>query len=110
MSSSSLPSAIIRDVAADLVVDCAPLFEERYLLNREAVRQGRPMVECAVYELEAHLTTVLPGETPCLRCLYPEASSTWRLSSSSSISSGGAQVRVPSISPSSLSSGLVKAA
>ena len=34
---------------ADLILDCAPLFEERYALNREAVRQRKPMVECAVY-------------------------------------------------------------
>lgn len=58
---------------ADLVVDCAPLFTERFLMNREAVRQRKPMVECAMYELEAHLTTILPGQTPCLACLYPGA-------------------------------------
>ena len=62
---------------ADVVVDCAPLFEERYLLNREAMRQGRPMVEAAVYDLEFHLTTFLPGRTGCLRCLYPQPSPTW---------------------------------
>ncbi|MEK7675459.1 MAG: HesA/MoeB/ThiF family protein [Verrucomicrobiota bacterium] len=62
---------------ADLVVDCAPLFAERYVLNREAVCQRKPMVECAVYELETHLTSILPGQTPCLRCLYPEQSPTW---------------------------------
>lgn len=62
---------------ADLVVDCAPLFEERYLLNREAVRQRKPLVEAAVEELEARITTILPGRTPCLRCLYPELSPTW---------------------------------
>lgn len=62
---------------ADVVVDCAPLFEERYLLNREAVAQRKPMIECAVYAQEIHLTTLLPGETPCLRCLYPEPSTTW---------------------------------
>lgn len=62
---------------ADLVVDCAPLFAERHLMNREAVRQRKPMVECAVYELEAHLTTIIPGNTACLRCLQPEASPTW---------------------------------
>lgn len=69
----------VRDLvaAADLVVDCAPRFEERYLLNRESVAQRRPMVECAVYGLELHLTTLVPGKTPCLRCLYPELSSTW---------------------------------
>lgn len=62
---------------ADVVVDAAPLFEERYALNRAAVKQGKPMVESAMYELEAHLTTIVPGETPCLQCLYPEPSKTW---------------------------------
>lgn len=63
---------------ADVVADCAPLFAERYLMNREAVRQGKPMVECAMYELEAHITTFLPGGAPCLACLYPEPPSDWR--------------------------------
>jgi len=63
---------------ADLVVDCAPLFEERYLMNREAVRQGKPLVECAMFELEAQLTTILPGSSPCLACLYPEPPPYWK--------------------------------
>ena len=63
---------------ADLVVDCAPLFEERFLMNREAVRQGKTMVECAMYELQAQITTIIPGRTPCLACLYPEAPPDWR--------------------------------
>ena len=40
---------------ADVVVDCAPLFEERFAMNREAVRQNKPLVECAMYDLEAHI-------------------------------------------------------
>jgi molybdopterin/thiamine biosynthesis adenylyltransferase len=63
---------------ADVVADCAPLFEERLLMNREAVRQGKPMVECAVYELEAQITTIVPGQTPCLACLCPEPPAHWR--------------------------------
>ncbi len=63
---------------ADLVADCAPLFEERFLMNREAVRQKKPMVECAVYELEAQITSVIPGRTPCLACLCPEPPADWR--------------------------------
>ncbi len=62
---------------ADVVVDCAPLFEERLRLNREAVRQRRPMVEAAMFGLETQLTTIVPGRTPCLRCLCPEAPATW---------------------------------
>jgi len=47
-------------------------------MNREAVRQSKPMVECAMYELQAQLTTILPGETPCLACLFPEAPPAWK--------------------------------
>lgn len=63
---------------ADVIVDCAPLFSERYLLNREAVRQGKPLVECAVYELEGQITSILPGRTPCLACLHPENPPAWK--------------------------------
>lgn len=62
----------------DLVVDCAPLFEERFLMNQEAVAQNKPIIECAMYDLEAQLTTVIPGKTPCLACLYPEAPAHWK--------------------------------
>jgi molybdopterin/thiamine biosynthesis adenylyltransferase len=61
----------------DLVVSCAPLFQERLLMNREAVRQGKPLVDCAMYELEAQLTCVVPGKTPCLACLYPTVPTGW---------------------------------
>lgn len=61
----------------DVVVDCAPLFSERFALNRAAVKLGKPMVEAAVNELEFHLTTIIPGVTPCLRCLYPENNPMW---------------------------------
>lgn len=58
--------------SVDLIVDAAPLFQERHAMNRAAVRLGRPMVECAMYEMDAHVTTFLPGgRTPCLNCLYP---------------------------------------
>lgn len=76
---SNINAANVRELVAqaDLVADCAPLFQERYLLNRECMAQRKPMVECAVHELELHLTVFVPGETPCLRCLYPELSTQW---------------------------------
>jgi len=61
----------------DLVVDCAPLFPERFAMNRQAVLQNKPLVECAMYEMEAHITTVVPGQSPCLQCIFPEAPPTW---------------------------------
>ena len=63
---------------ADLVVDCAPLFEERFAMNDACVRLAKPMVECAMYETEAHITTFAPGKTGCLRCLYPEKPDDWQ--------------------------------
>jgi molybdopterin/thiamine biosynthesis adenylyltransferase len=63
---------------ADIVVDAAPLLEERFALNRAAVMLGKPMVECAMYALEAQITTFVPGHTGCLACLHPELSPEWR--------------------------------
>lgn len=62
----------------DLIVDCAPLFDERYQMNREAVRQNKPLVECAMYDLEAQITTIIPGKTCCLSCLYPDDPPAWK--------------------------------
>lgn len=63
---------------ADVVVDAAPMFEERLALNRAAVAARKPMVECAVYALEAHVTTFIPGRTGCLQCLVPETPPDWK--------------------------------
>ncbi|NMF84495.1 HesA/MoeB/ThiF family protein [Nodosilinea sp. P-1105] len=57
---------------ADIALDCAFDFKERDLLNAACVRWGKPMVEAAMNAMEAYLTTVVPGETPCLSCFYPE--------------------------------------
>ena len=62
---------------ADVVVDAAPLFSERFALNKAAVRHRKPMVESAMYAMEAQLTTIVPGKTPCLRCFVREAPQHW---------------------------------
>jgi molybdopterin/thiamine biosynthesis adenylyltransferase len=62
---------------ADVVLSCAPRFRERLALNRAAVAQGKPLVNCAMYELQAEISTVLPGRSACLSCLTPEEPPTW---------------------------------
>ena len=74
--SESNAERLVREV--DLVVDCAPLFEERFAMNSEIVRQKKPLVECAMFEMEAQITTIIPGQTPCLSCLYPEKPNIWK--------------------------------
>ena len=62
----------------DLVVCCAPRFGERLAMNRAAVHQGKPLVNCAMYELQGEVSVVLPGRTACLACLTPEEPPTWK--------------------------------
>jgi len=64
---------------ADLTVDGAPLFEERYAMNAEAVRQGKPLVMAAMFALEGYVSSLRPPHTPCLTCLYPEQPDYWNV-------------------------------
>ena len=74
--SAANASAIVKQ--ADIIVDAAPLFTERFAMNQAAVDQGKPLVECAMHDLDAQLTTLIPRQTPCLRCLYPENPPHWK--------------------------------
>lgn len=62
---------------ADIVVDAAPMFQERLALNAAAFHAGKPMVECAMHTLEASVTTFVPGKTGCLACYIPEVPPAW---------------------------------
>jgi len=68
-------SVIGEDNVSDLVGDC-PIVDAmdnlpaRLLLNRSAVRKGLPLFHGAIYAWEGRATTVIPGRTPCLQCLY----------------------------------------
>jgi molybdopterin/thiamine biosynthesis adenylyltransferase len=63
---------------ADVVVSCAPLFEERYLMNEQAVRSRKPFVDCAMYELTGQIATTIPGTSACLRCRVPLPPEDWK--------------------------------
>jgi adenylyltransferase/sulfurtransferase len=57
----------------DVVVDCLDNFETRYLLNRYCLTRGIPFVHGAVRGLLGQTTFIASPETPCLRCIFPEA-------------------------------------
>lgn len=63
---------------ADLVVDAAPLFQERLAMNDAAERQGKPVIEAAMFEMEASLTVIHPPETLRFRELVPEVPPGWK--------------------------------
>jgi molybdopterin-synthase adenylyltransferase len=58
---------------ADILVDATDNFETRYLLNKTAIQSGIPLVHGAVEGFSGQLTTILPGKTPCLSCLFHRA-------------------------------------
>ena len=55
----------------EVVLDGTDTFETRYLLNDAAVAAGIPVVHASVFRFEGQLTTFIPYEGPCYRCLYP---------------------------------------
>ena len=63
----------------DIVCDCPPSFEERHALNKACAELGKPLIEAAMYGMEGTLTTIVPGETPCLACLVPEKPDWWEV-------------------------------
>jgi len=56
----------------DAIVDGTDNFETRFLVNDFAVANGIPWVYGGCLGAEGQTMTILPGETPCLRCLMPE--------------------------------------
>ncbi len=56
----------------DLVVDGTDNFAARFLINDLAVARGIPWVYGGVIGASGMTMTVVPGDGPCLRCVFPE--------------------------------------
>ena len=54
----------------DLIVDALDNLPTRYLLNKTALEKNIPFFHGAVYGFEGRATTIIPGKTACLRCVY----------------------------------------
>jgi adenylyltransferase/sulfurtransferase len=57
---------------ASLIIDALDNFDGRYILNRAAQEHAIPLIHGAVCGYDGHVTTIFPGETACLRCIFPE--------------------------------------
>ena len=64
----------VSDLVADfdLIVDGMDNFPARYVLNRCAIAKKIPFFHGAVHGLYGQVTTIVPGRTACLRCIFPE--------------------------------------
>src|SRR5437588_1113080 len=58
---------------ADLILDGSDNFEVRYIINDAAVKLGKPWVYGGCIGSYGQSLTILPGETPCLRCVFEAA-------------------------------------
>lgn len=55
-----------------LIVDAMDNFPTRYLLNKAALRKNIPFFHGSVHGLDGMASTIIPRETACLRCIFPE--------------------------------------
>src|SRR5947209_13083339 len=82
VSSTTKIEALVEDINADgieslvqnvdLVLDATDNFETRYLINDACVKHGRPWIYSAVIASYGVTMNIIPGDTPCLRCIFPE--------------------------------------
>jgi adenylyltransferase/sulfurtransferase len=56
---------------ADGIVDALDNYPARYILNRVALGKGIPLFHGAVRGMYGQATTIIPGKTPCLACIFP---------------------------------------
>jgi sulfur-carrier protein adenylyltransferase/sulfurtransferase len=55
----------------DVIVDGTDNFDTRYVLNDAAVRLRKPVVHGSIYRWDGQVTTFVPFDGPCYRCMYP---------------------------------------
>lgn len=69
-----LTSENVLDIIADydVIVDGADNFPTRYLLNDAALKLHKPVIHASIFRFEGQMTTFLPDDGPCYRCLYPD--------------------------------------
>jgi molybdopterin/thiamine biosynthesis adenylyltransferase len=57
----------------DLIMDATDNFDTRYILNRAALRRAIPLFHGAICGMQGQATTIIPGRSACLRCIFPRA-------------------------------------
>ena len=62
---------LCRDV--DLILDGTDNFEVRYLINDVSVKLGKPWVYGGCIGSHGQVLPIIPGKTPCLRCVFEAA-------------------------------------
>ncbi len=56
----------------DVVADCSDNFVTRFLVNDACVLMQKPLLSGAILKFEGQVTTILPGQGHCYRCLFED--------------------------------------
>jgi molybdopterin/thiamine biosynthesis adenylyltransferase/rhodanese-related sulfurtransferase len=69
-----LDASNVMDVFApyDVVLDGCDNFSTKYLVNDAAVLSGKTNVYGSIYRFDGQMSTFVPKQGPCYRCLFPE--------------------------------------
>jgi len=62
----------IFDLGWDVIVDGLDNFPTRYLVNDASIWKKIPVVHGSIFRFDGQVTTFIPHDGPCYRCLYPE--------------------------------------
>jgi molybdopterin-synthase adenylyltransferase len=57
----------------DVILDGTDNFLTRYVINDVAVKHGIPWIHGAAVSSRGMFSVIIPGTTPCYRCLFPNA-------------------------------------
>jgi adenylyltransferase/sulfurtransferase len=57
---------------ADGIVDALDNYPTRYLLNEVAIAKEIPLFHGGIRGFYGQATTIIPGTTPCLKCIFPK--------------------------------------
>lgn len=56
----------------DFVIDATDNFESKFLINDACVASGKAYSHGGILRYRGQTMTVIPGESPCYRCIFPE--------------------------------------
>ncbi len=67
-----LTSDNIMDIICDydVIIDGSDNFPTRYLVNDACVFLKKPLSHGSIFKFDGQVTTFIPGDGPCLRCIY----------------------------------------
>jgi molybdopterin/thiamine biosynthesis adenylyltransferase len=70
ITAESLPGLL---PGVNVVIDCLDNMATRFILNKGCYQAGIPLIHGGISGTLGEITTIIPGQTPCLACMFPEA-------------------------------------